>query len=66
MKTNTEGLKTAILIVENKRSLIKKDIDTLDNAKRLIGDKAVSRKKESLVDTLCELTILKSELGDLL
>ena len=66
MDSNKEGLKTAMLIIENRRAEIKIDMAILDDAKKLLGVDAVRVKKESLVDSLCELTLIKGQLVDLL
>ena len=66
MNTNKEGLKTAILLIDNRRAIIKKDLQTLADASKLIGKEAITNKFVNLTDTLMELAILKGELVDLL
>ncbi len=64
--SNKEGLKTAILLIDNRKAEIKKDLEILNKAKKLLGDDAVTIKYANLVDISCELTILKGDMVDLL
>ena len=61
-----EGLKTAILLIKNRKALIKKDLDTLTKAKKLLGDDAITAKYITLVDITCELTLLIGEIDELM
>ena len=64
--SNTEGLKTAILLIDNRRSEIKKDLDVLMKAKKLLGEDSITNKYATLVDVMCELSLLKGMMVDLL
>jgi len=64
--SNKEGLKTAMLLIDNRRADIKHDLSILNQASKLIGKEAITNKYVNLVDTLTELTALKGELVDLL
>ena len=64
--SNKEGLKTAMLLIDNRKAEIKKDLDVLNKAKKLLGEDAITNKYVTLVDVMCELTMLKGELVDLL
>ena len=64
--SNKEGLKTAMLLIDNRKAEIKKDLEVLNKAKKLLGEDAITSKYVTLVDVMCELTSLKGELVDLL
>ena len=64
--SNKEGLKTAMLLIDNRKAEIKKDLEVLNKAKKLLGEDAITSKYITLVDVMCELTSLKGELVDLL
>ena len=53
-------------LIDNRRAEIKKDLDVLNNAKKLLGEDAITNKYVTLVDVLCELSSLKGDLVDLL
>jgi len=63
---NKEGLKTALLLIKNRQSLIAKDLEALINVKKLLGDGAIPSKYTTLVDIKCELTLLYCEISDLM
>lgn len=63
--SNKDGLKVAIALVDNRRAEIKKDLDVLNNAKKLLGEDAITNKYVTLVDALCELTLLKGGLMEI-
>ena len=64
--SNKDGLKVAMTLIDSRRAEIKKDLDVLNNAKKLLGEDAITNKYVTLVDVLWELSSLKGDLVDLL